>query len=635
MNAPVSGDGTIKPMTDTPDHTVETPVDRLGVVYLPTSGTGVGVFHFVVDPDHGQRVEIGTPVAADTTEGTVIGMVVDMETVGTGTNPVRDELGASWEKEYLTTLPEVQIATVQVYASDRLRSIRAGFVRAATRAELQTATGLERNEAPIPAGVLSLATGEWAPVYLDSRALLGPESAHFLCSGLSGQAAKTSYATVLLRSAIASGGGEGRKVAALVFNVKGDDLIWLDRPPAPGYELTDEDHAIYEALGVPAEPFDNVTVYSPGIPSGAVGTRSRRDDATPLRWDLTSIWKYLHQIFPGLYEDEKASSFIAEFEDVYLRAADPNKRIDTFDKLDKWFGARIGEAAESGESMAWRSHHVATMRRLRRMLVALPARFGGLIVRGTAKESDDVPVKHWTHGQVTVVDIAGLRTDTQGVVIARTLDRVLKATEDGELGVDSLVVFADELNAFAPSVGGEMRNVRKILQRVATQGRYAGVSLFGLAQKSSKIDELVRDQAATRAVGVTPEAELSSGVYGRLSTGLTERIATLPKGSMALWHYAYRGALVVRFPRPAWRTGRAMPGSSRPDTLDGLDLSEVGRERITEGLAPETVEVIVSGAGDPERAKEALAKARRPDPKRQNLHEPSGFDPDDPFGIDG
>lgn len=41
----------------------------LGTVYLPAAGTGVGQFQFIVDPEHGGAVEIGTPVAAETAEG--------------------------------------------------------------------------------------------------------------------------------------------------------------------------------------------------------------------------------------------------------------------------------------------------------------------------------------------------------------------------------------------------------------------------------------------------------------------------------------------------------------------------------------------------------------------------------------
>ena len=253
--------------------------------------------------------------------------------------------------------------------------------------------------------------------------------------------------------------------------------------------------------------------------------------------------------------------------------------------------------------------------------------------REKASPGDDISVSNWSHGQVVVVDIAGLHSAIQGLVIGRTLKRLLEQAEDTGLGVDHLIVFADELNAFAPSTGSEMAKVRKILQRVSTQGRYAGISLWGACQKMSKVDELVRDNAATRAVGITAEGELASGVYGRLSTGLTERLATLPKGSMALWHYSYRGSLVVKFPRPAWRTGKAKTGVVKRGVSTQLGISDEAVERLSEGIDPETRAMIIANADDPQRAIEALSEARLPDMRKSVLHEPSGFDPDDPFDL--
>lgn len=601
----------------------------LGTVYLPASGTGVGQFQFLVDPDCGERVEIGTPVTAETAEGSFVGVVVDMHTIGVGRDPVRDELGARYDAAYIAAVPEVMLATVQVYASPAMRPARAGVVRSASADELLAATGIDRIDWPIPAGVLPLADTSWAKVCLDGRALLGPESAHLIVNGLSGQAAKTSYAGVLLKAAMAAGDAQ-RSVGALIFNVKGDDLCWLDQAPAPGYELSVDDIAMYEALGVPATPFEDVDVWSPALPGGGV-SQSRRDDASILRWDLVSLWPYLHHVI-GVYEDEKVSSFFAEFADAHIRTKDPTKLIDTFDKLDRWFDTKFEEAGERGDSYPWRSHHVATMRRIRRMLMGLVPRCNGLVARGSAKPSEDIPVNEFRHGKIIVVDISGLNPDIQAIVIARTLDRCLKQAEDSNLGVEHLVVFADELNAFAPAQGGDLKAVRKLLQKISTQGRYAGISLWGACQKMSKIDELVRDNAATRALGITPDGELASGVYGRLPGGLAERIATLPKGQMALYHYTFRGAMIIRFPRPAWRTGKASGGKRRSAT-DTLGLPAASVERLVEGLGKDTVDAIIADADNPNVAIDTLARKRQVDMQRSVVHEPSSYDPANPFDL--
>lgn len=590
----------------------------------------MGKFDFLVDHEAGPGVEIGTPVAADTDEGVIVGTVVDMRTVGTASDPVAADLAG---EPQLARLGDVVVASVQVFDSPRMRPVRAGSVRAATTEEMQRATGLARMDWPIPAGVVSLADGVMAPVFFDGNALLGPESAHLTVGGLSGQAAKTSYIGTLLRAAI-SRGSLDRSVAALVFNVKGEDLIWLDEKPNEGYELSEEDEAIYAALNVPSTPFDDVCVYAPSLPASSSGTRSPRPDALRLGWDLPMVWPYLKYFLGNvIYEDEKVASFLGEFRAFCLNNPDPLERIDTFDKLESWFSARLSEAEENESPIAWRNHHKATMWRIRRMLSGITSRSGGLVVPGSARNGEDVPDRNWLHGQVIVVDIAGLSTDIQSVVIARTIERLLRSAEEGGLGVDHLIVVADELNAFAPSVGGEMQAVRKILQRLATQGRYAGISLWGAGQKLSKVDELVRDNAATRALGITADGELASGVYGRMPAGLVERIATLPKGYMALTHYSFRSPLVVRFPRPAWRTGKAKSAGPRPASTDGLGLRAKSLERLTEGIPADVVEEALAKSGSPEQARELLERSRVPDMHKVALHEPSSFDPDNPFDL--
>src|SRR5690606_17764152 len=133
----------------------------------------------------------------------------------------------------------------------------------------------------------------------------------------------------------------------------------------------------------------------------------------------------------------------------------------------------------------------------------------------------------------------------------------------------------------------------------STQGRYAGISLFGAAQKLSKVDELTRDNAATRAMGITPDAELASGVYGRMPAGLAEQLATLKRGEMAISHHSFRAPLVVRFPRPAWRTGRAKTRTIKPNLHSVLGLSEKRYARLTEGLTEEAANEIIAGSANP------------------------------------
>lgn len=605
----------------------------IGQVFLPSSpGTPVGRFQFIASREGGREVEVGTPVSADTSEGTVVGMVVDMRTVGTQSDAVAAELAGT----QVARLGESVVAEVQVLSSERMRPVRAGSVRPASAREIAAATGATSMRKQVPAGVVELGGGGFAPVAFDFDFLLGPQAAHMLVGGLSGLAAKTSYMGVLLASALAAAGESEDRVAALIFNVKGEDLIYLDQKPEKEFSLSEADLAIYAALGVPPEPFADVTVFAPALPASSEGTLSPRRDALRIGWDLALIWPYLrHFLGDVVFEDEKIASFLSEFETFCLRSRDTLNKVTTFNQLESWFADRLREAEESESMYAWRSHHKATVWRLRRMLMGLRPRAGGLLVGGSARSGEDVQDEGWRSGQVVVVDIAGLHPIVQSVVIARTVERLLKSAEDGRLGVDHLVVMADELNAFAPSQGSEMSTVRKVLQRVSTQGRYAGISLWGAGQKLSKVDELVRDNAASRALGMTSDGELSSGVYGRLPQGLIERIATLPKGFMLLSHHSFRAPLVVRFPRPAWRTGRSRTtGGTRPSATSALKMSQASLARLSEGLSPEVVGEVMSSHDDAGSALAELQRMREPDMHRTALHARSAFDPENPFDLE-
>src|SRR5690606_12055317 len=155
----------------------------------------------------------------------------------------------------------------------------------------------------VPIGLYA-AGGTSAPVLLDADFLLGPEAAHLNITGVSGLATKTSAVLFLLASIfehfgrasapdptpgigyqvsgirgavgtfpthdprpgtqdpIPGASDRGPTVAALCFNVKGPDLLFLDQPA----ELSEEDRAQYARLGVPAEPFRKVRYYAPYKP---------------------------------------------------------------------------------------------------------------------------------------------------------------------------------------------------------------------------------------------------------------------------------------------------------------------------------------------------------------------------------
>ena len=68
------------------------------------------------------------------------------------------------------------------------------------------------------------------PVYLNFEFVDGTRGAHVSISGVSGIATKTSFATFLLHAITNCGvlAGEAHNTKALIFSVKGEDLLFLD-----------------------------------------------------------------------------------------------------------------------------------------------------------------------------------------------------------------------------------------------------------------------------------------------------------------------------------------------------------------------------------------------------------------------
>ena len=102
------------------------------------------------------------------------------------------------------------------------------------------------------------------PFYLNLEFLDGTRGAHVNISGVSGVATKTSYATFLLYSLFHSGalGAEAANTKALIFNVKGEDLLFLDHA---NIALGPDQPARYARLGLPSGPFGSVAFFAPPV----------------------------------------------------------------------------------------------------------------------------------------------------------------------------------------------------------------------------------------------------------------------------------------------------------------------------------------------------------------------------------
>ncbi len=549
--------------------------------------------------------------------------------------PLHDVLGADGVPSASAFAPtertEIRLYTAAVLRhvpEEPLQPVPMGTVHLATEADVQAALRMDTyvqgaNARGIPVGMYR-AGGTQAAVHLDADFLLGPEAAHLSISGVSGLATKTSAVEWLMASIFAHFPKEKGGVAAVCFNVKGPDLCFLDQPAS---SLDETDRAMYDALGVPALPFQDVKYFAPWTAKGfQLATlrshESLQDNVQPLTWGLRETLQYAEVLLNKDDVDAKADAlidFIKErvldqvFTDVVFEAP---IEVRTFGDLEKWFSLLL-RGLEAKNADVWRTHHIATIRKVRNRLSNISTRCRGLVVDdGTVS---DLPFGEFTDRTVYVVDVANLEEDAQDLVFARVVSQLREHLEKRQLGVSQVMVFVDELNKYAPA-DGQDTYVRKMLLDIAERGRYLGLVLFGAQQFRSQVHRRVVGNSGTSLYGRMDPDELATAGYQTFSPATKARLATLEKGQLMVKHPHFGQPIFVRFPRPAVLTGRE--GVERFPPADDLPLDAAvtkALRRLDPSITLSWVQDCIALAGDSEddilRARNRTLQTRPDDPK--------------------
>jgi DNA helicase HerA-like ATPase len=262
----------------------------------------------------------------------------------------------------------------------------------------------------------------------------------------------------------------------------------------------------------------------------------------------------------------------------------------------------------------WRTHHLATIRKLRNRLGNIGTRSRGLVTDdGTA---NDLPWGNFTDRSIQVIDVAGLDPLAQDLVFARVVSKLREHLERRDLGVDHVVVFVDELNKYAPADGPDTY-VRKMLLDLSERGRYLGLVLFSAQQFRSQVQRRVVGNAGTSVYGRMDMDELATPGYATLSPATRIKLGTLPKGELMLRHPHFTQPIFVRFPRPAVMTGRE--GVERFPPAPDLGFADaVARQlrSLDRRIGTDHVRALVEGRreDDVRRALSATRRARPDDP---------------------
>lgn len=587
-------------------------------------------FHFWTTPD--ATLGIGTIVRVEAEGRTVFGVVMEGFAYADLARPLDAVIGADGDPVNVANepslRPEIRLwsaAVLRQLPEEPMQPVPFGAVTLASDADVRIALRMdsyvkEDSSTGIPIGVYA-AGGLSAPVLLDADFLLGPEAAHLNITGVSGLATKTSAVTFLLSSIFQTFPAGKGSVAAVCFNVKGPDLCFLDQPAL----LSEEDLALWHRLGLHAAPFSDVTVFAPFKPDGVNLNTLRsnpalRANVAPLVWGLREVLDYAEVVLNRDDVDAKADAlidFLAErvvgkrFEASELRGAP--FEVMSFADLDEFFQAIFNflETNQRGAEV-WRTHHVATIRKIRNRLGNIATRSKGLVTDDGI--ANDLPWGAFRDKSITVVDVAGVDPLAQDLVFARVISKLREHLERRDLGVDHVVVFVDELNKYAAADGPD-NYVKKMLLDLSERGRYLGLVLFSAQQFRSQVLRRVTGNAGTTVYGRMDSDELAMPGYATLSPAVKAKLAALPKGELLLRHPHFTQPIFVRFPRPASLSGRE--GVERfPPAVD-LPFADAVVERLramSAGISGDAVRAAIDGRPDEEvrRALSATAQ-RRPD----------------------
>jgi hypothetical protein len=447
-------------------------------------------------------------------------------------------------------------------------------VHRATDIERAVALYFDRMERQVPVGL----GRDGESIFLNADFLDGTRGAHVSISGISGVATKTSFATWLLYSLFRSPalGAEAVNTKALIFNVKGEDLLLLDHDNT---KLDDATRARYAKLGLPAEAFKSVNVYAPpriGDRNATPDVASRTTGVDPFYWTLREFCeqKLLPYVFADADDERQQYTMVVHQVTAKLaREATPadggavlvdSEIIRDYANLVEFLESRLTDdetrADWTGSAIGLGTAN-AFLRRL-----SSSRRDLGRLIRGDLPERRAHSITTEGGAQVTVVDLHNLPDRAQRFVVGVTLRNEFERKERTGTARPLLFVVLDELNKYAPREGGSP--IKEILLDIAERGRSLGVILIGAQQTASEVERRIVANSAIRVVGRLDAAEASRPEYGYLPTAQRQRAVLAKPGTMFVAQPDIPVPLVVEFPFPAWATrpseaGAAPAGSAR------------------------------------------------------------------------
>ena len=468
-----------------------------------------------------------------------------------------------------------------------------GKVERAKGAERDKALYVDEMGRPLPIGL----GRDGEPVYADLDFFDGRKGGHMSISGISGVATKTSFALFFLRllSARPDVLGEGAaNLRILVFNVKGEDLLWLDKKNRYFDQAAADS---WQKLGVAPGPFPSVSFWAPPrAQSGDVvipDTGGRQEGVAAFTWTPREFIEdgLLRFLFTDATDSRNQIPFIEERVRAQLQrfAVDVEGRPGAVVLRDPIEGHAPGSSVvpnpgeriigdlkslvaaveefvdpEDGEpDQKWTGRvQAGTVSAFVRRLHSASHRLGHLVRAGDSRQIDR------RAAQVTVVAIQTLHDLGQRFVVGALLAETFAEKEQTGQRLPLSVIVLDELNKYAPREGNSP--LKEMLIDIAQRGRSLGVLLVGAQQSASRVASEVMENAAIRVAGRLDAAEAERSEYGWMLPSTRARARLLKPGTMVVSQPALPVPLVLEFPFPPWATRKEEVDTSDVDPFSGL-----------------------------------------------------------------
>lgn len=456
--------------------------------------------------------------------------------------------------------------TKKIYIPVRDGSI----VRFASREEVGRALGLSNIKNPLPCRYIEMYSYDEdekvrLPVHFNGQFLVGPEGAHLNISGISGLGAKTSYAMFIMKGIQHKMLKKEKilneeSVAFIVINVKGRDLLSLDKPPATGH-LTEEDKKIYEELDIYPTPFEKVKYYYPYDTLDCSNTYAQKDIVNDqLREGKGFKFKYTYEndisnidLMLATIDDqtgtmESACNYIQTGQGEFGSIRDWDSFIEKIDKYMQPGGVNKNEI----NTLSWRKFKRVIAKSIKNPMFA----------RRVVEEKNEVrlsaALSKIQENEIHVVDIAKLNENLQSFVFGDVIRSIYNLKLGQVHGVDEalipskIIIFVDELNKYAGIDSPRNSSILQQLIDITERGRSLGIILFSAEQFKSAVHDRVKGNCSTHAYGRTNSIEISKKDYSYIPTVYKNMMVRLSQGEYIIQNPVFNTPLHIHFPRPVY-----------------------------------------------------------------------------------